>query len=103
MIWVIHPSLQPVGGCATIPLVDIQVFYFAIVRDRVGGLREETLSLDAPATVADVRAALEARHPELVGLIHRIRLAVNEDFARDDEVVGDGDQIALIPPVSGGA
>src|SRR5262249_21364683 len=46
---------------------------------------------------------LERRHPELGALRPVVKLAVNEEFATRDRVLADGDVIALIPPVAGGA
>lgn len=80
----------------------VRVLYFAIVRDRLGGVSEEALELDEGATVADLSAALEARHPALSGLLSKVRFAVDEAFAGADAPLRDGCEVALIPPVSGG-
>ena len=54
-------------------------------------------------TVREVWEALEERHPELEGLRERVRVAVNREFATGDVEIGEGDEVALIPPVSGGS
>ena len=80
----------------------VRVLYFAVVRERLGR-DEETLEL---ADGADVRAAwaeLERRHPELGALRSVVKLAVNEEFAPLERGLAEGDVIALIPPVAGGA
>lgn len=82
-------------------LMQIQVLYFAVFRERLG-TSAETIELSAPATVADAIAALSARHPPIAALRGRFRVARNQAFALDDEPLADGDELALIPPVAGG-
>jgi molybdopterin converting factor small subunit len=53
-------------------------------------------------TVADVRIALAALAPELTALLAVSRIAVNLDFATDDQAFQPTDEVAIIPPVSGG-
>jgi molybdopterin synthase catalytic subunit len=71
----------------------LTVRLFAGLKERAGAPTVE-LELPEPATVADVRGAFGADVPYIV--------AVNRVYARDEEAVGAGDEIALIPPVSGG-
>jgi sulfur-carrier protein len=75
-----------------------KVMFFAHLRDAVG---EEFLKLDATGkSVAELKVELAAIYnlPKL----DTVMTAVNEEFAQDDEVIQDGDEIAFIPPVSGG-
>lgn len=79
----------------------VTVLYFAAARERAGTERD---ALDLGGRT--VRAALDeivARHPDLEPLRDRLRVAVDQAFARPDDVVPDGAEIALIPPVAGGA
>lgn len=62
-----------------------------------------SLSLGEKCTVAAVKKALVERLPRLAPAMPSIRLAVNHSFAADDAVVSEGDEVALIPPVSGGS
>ena len=57
----------------------------------------------AGATVQDVYHALRERHPALEPDLAMIRPARNQDFTEWSERVADGDEVAFIPPVSGGA
>ena len=64
------------------------------------GRREVVLVGETPGTVAELDARLRAEWPALAP--HTFRVAVNQRYARDGDVVASGDEIALIPPVSGG-
>ena len=77
----------------------IRVRYFAAAREATGH-DTETLDVVDDARVADVRALLLARHPGLESI--PLRLAVGQAFAEDDTRLADQDEVALIPPVSGG-
>lgn len=81
----------------------IEVHLFAVLRERAGKRKLE-LELASPARVSDALAALAAREP-IAELLARVplRLAVNRDYASADTLLRDGDELALIPPVSGGA
>lgn len=74
---------------------------FAVARERVGVERVD-LSLPAGARVTDALAELARAHPVLDDVAARCRVAVNAEFSGLDQVLADGDEIALIPPVSGG-
>jgi molybdopterin synthase catalytic subunit len=74
---------------------------FARLREQAGTDCEQVELSDA--TVADVYRVLRARHPDLEPDLGLIRPARNQSFANWDERVTDGDEVAFIPPVSGGA
>lgn len=61
-----------------------------------------SLELAEGATVADLRGVLAGQYEGLRGALKSIRFAVNETFASDETVLHAGDEVALIPPVSGG-
>jgi molybdopterin converting factor subunit 1 len=74
---------------------------FAGARSLAG---QDNLVIDLPAgsRVRDLRDALGRRCPKLQSLLERSAIAINDEYAEDDEPVADGAEIALIPPVSGG-
>jgi molybdopterin synthase sulfur carrier subunit len=72
---------------------------FGITRELLGG-REATIEFNG-TTVGDLRGELASRYPELTGL-RSLYIAVNSDYAGEDQVLKPDDEIALIPPVSGG-
>lgn len=80
----------------------IRVRLFAIARERAG-VSEAALELNEHATVADVRAALAERFPALRPLLPNVMIAVNAEYADDAQVIPSDAEVALIPPVSGGA
>ena len=79
----------------------IRVRLFAILRDRAG---ESQLTLDLPenATAADAAKAVASRLPAVADHVHRIAYAVNQAYAPASTQLHEGDEVALIPPVSGG-
>lgn len=80
----------------------IHVLYFAVFRERLRR-DDEDVELADGATVAQAINALGAKHPDIAKLRGRFRVAVNQDFADDDHVLRDDDELALIPPVAGGS
>jgi len=80
----------------------VEILYFAVLRERVGRGRE-TVELPSAATVGDARAAIAARHPVVAPLLPRVQAAVNRVAAGDGHPLADGDELALLPPVAGGA
>ena len=74
-----------------------------------GSLREEAgcpaldLELVEGASVADLRGQLAGRMPSVAEFGPRLRLAVNLELAGEDQLLADGDEVALLPPVAGGS
>jgi molybdopterin converting factor subunit 1 len=79
----------------------VRVLLFAVLRDRVG-VPELTLDLPQAATVAAAAEAVWERFPALRDAAKSMAYAVNRSYARPDARLKDGDEVALIPPVSGG-
>lgn len=82
----------------------VRVRLFATLREHAGTSSLE-LDLPAGATVADALQALSADGPLAGDVVARLRAraAVNRDYAAPETVLREGDELALIPPVSGGA
>ena len=81
--------------------MDIRVRFFATLRD-AAGTEECWLALDHGARGVDAKMTLKARCPRLGGLIDYARLAINQEYQPWEAPLHDGDELALIPPVSGG-
>lgn len=86
----------------TLVPVRVRILYFAAARERAG-CSQETLELPGTASVREVLAELTHLHPGLERLVPHLRVAVSQGFARLDDLVPDGAEVALIPPVAGGA
>jgi molybdopterin converting factor subunit 1 len=80
----------------------IRVRLFAMQRELVGA-REVTVEVPAGARVGDAWSALVALHPALEGSGSVVRFALNSEYADPAAPLGEGDELACIPPVSGGA
>ena len=79
----------------------VTVRLFARLRD-LAGTGELTRDVLAPATVQTVWNALVAEMPSLVEYERTMSVAVNAEYARMAASVNDGDEVAFLPPVSGG-
>jgi molybdopterin converting factor subunit 1 len=83
----------------------MKLLYFAWLRERIG-VGEEDLS--PPPDVATVEALLawlrtqSPRHEAALKDLSAVRVAVNQDYARLEDPVAAGDEVALFPPVTGG-
>jgi molybdopterin synthase catalytic subunit len=82
--------------------IAVKARLFARLREQAG-IEIETVELQAGSTVADVYESLRRSHPALEQDRAAVRAALNQEFADWGAVVGDGDEVAFIPPVSGGA
>ncbi len=80
----------------------IRVRLFAICRERAGADEVAVDVADGAMTVAGLKSALAEQHPALAPLLPAVRVAVNEEFGLDDDPIAATDELALIPPVSGG-
>ena len=79
----------------------LHVRLFARARD-LGGADSVAVELPAGATVAELRRRLAGQCPRLADLVGKCAMAVDAEFAGDADVLRDGAEIALLPPVSGG-
>lgn len=79
----------------------VAVKLFAAGRD-LAGSGEVVVELSPGADVGELRQVLAAQLPQLAPLAARSLVAVNAEYAQDSTLVSEGDELALIPPVSGG-
>jgi molybdopterin converting factor subunit 1 len=77
----------------------VRVRLFAVYREAVG-CAELDWSVEDGATAGDLWQALRAAYPGLPAI--RPAAAINADYARLDAPLSDGDEVAFLPPVSGG-
>ena len=95
-----NPPVRKIGD---VPVaIAVRTRLFARLREQAGS-ETEILELPDGSTVADVYEALRSRHPALESDRKAVRAALNQEFKDWDSRVSDGDEVAFIPPVSGGA
>ncbi|HVO97309.1 MAG TPA: molybdenum cofactor biosynthesis protein MoaE [Bryobacteraceae bacterium] len=80
----------------------INVLFFGILRD-VTGLREDSIEIPDGGLASSVFDDYAARFPQLGEMSRSIVLAVNQRFCAPGEELSDGDELAMLPPVSGGS
>ncbi|MFQ5571438.1 MAG: MoaD/ThiS family protein [Rhodothermales bacterium] len=78
-----------------------QVLFFSVLRQHVKA-DCITVELESPATGATLLDYLEREYPVIGPYRSVVRLAVNEEYVPESIVLSDGDEVALITPVSGG-
>ena len=81
--------------------MEITVRFFALYRERAG-CNTFLMQLSQGATVADLTAEVRRQFPALAPPQVKIVVAVNADYAEPEAVLHPGDDVCLIPPVSGG-
>ena len=81
--------------------VAVKVLFFGRVRE-LTGLHEESVELPAGATLSDLFALYAARYPRLAEFRSSLVASRNQEFAAWDTRLSPGDDIAFLPPVSGG-
>ena len=79
----------------------IKVLFFASCRDAVGR-RSCDWEIAEGCRVADLQRELVAAYPQLAAVQQVLSIAVNAEYAGSHTVLKAGDEVALIPPVSGG-
>ncbi|HKC18507.1 MAG TPA: molybdopterin converting factor subunit 1 [Candidatus Dormibacteraeota bacterium] len=80
--------------------IAIRVRFFARLRE-LAGVETQDVKASTGASVASVYAAMRAYHPALPPQ-DSVRAALNHEFVEWDTAVAEGDEVAFIPPVSGG-
>ena len=82
-------------------MIEVEVLFFARARE-LAGVPSSRLELPPGSTVALASGRLAERFPQLRGLLERCRFALDEEFARLEDSIGERSTLAVIPPVSGG-
>jgi molybdopterin converting factor subunit 1 len=82
--------------------MQIQLLYFAPFRKLVGA-KEERITLPDGTTVSDLKLHLVEMHASLEEGLETAVIAINRDFAFPEDVLQEGDEVAIFPPISGGS
>jgi len=82
--------------------VTVKILFFGAARDAVGG-DEILFELPGSVTAVKAREAILAKYPDLARFGNSLLFAVNQQYAEPDLQINAGDELAIFPPVSGGA
>jgi len=80
----------------------VKVLFFAVCRE-ISGMRDTEVEVPEGATVADLLVSIGSEHPRLGEMARILMVSVNQEYAGQDTPLAEGDEVALIPPVSGGS
>lgn len=84
-----------------IPLMRVRVLFFGILKDVVGR-SSDVVELPDRASIRDLLAHYETKIPRLKESLPSVALALNQQYASVDSELNGDDEVALLPPVSGG-
>ena len=79
----------------------VTVQLFASIKDEVGHSSID-IELTEPATVADLRNSIAKAYPSTGPIVSRSAFALDNQFVGDDKTINENNEVACIPPVSGG-
>ena len=79
----------------------IKILYFAAIREKVGKSSEEIEAAEGE-TLHDTMEKLKSRYPIIADMNESLLVAVNREYCKRETELKNGDEVALIPPVSGG-
>ncbi len=81
--------------------MEVQVRLFATLRQQAGW-SQQSLTLPNGATLRDALTEIDRRYPALSIGTRTFYAAVNQEYAKGEQMLCEGDEIAIFPPVSGG-
>lgn len=82
--------------------MQVRVLFFGMLKD-FAGHASEMVTLSEPARLSDVLRYCEERMPRLKAMSGSIAMSINQEYARPESELKAGDEVALLPPVSGGS
>ena len=91
-----------VASVLTSNKMQVRLLFFATLKDIVGA-RQMQVDVPAGSTVSDVLSHLEGTYPRIKDYRRVVLTAINEEYVDQAARVQDGDEVAIFPPVSGGA
>lgn len=82
--------------------MSVQILYFAGLRESIGHASESVILPEGVHTLAQLRDWLVGQGRDVLATAKNLRCAVNQEMAKGDAPVKDGDEVAFFPPVTGG-
>ncbi|HKZ27034.1 MAG: MoaD/ThiS family protein [Actinomycetota bacterium] len=81
--------------------IPVKVLFFGAAADRAGA-RQIEVPLSDQAKLAEIWPVLTDMYPDLAPMRDTLAFAVNGEYARMEDAISPGDEVAVLPPVSGG-
>lgn len=81
--------------------VRISILYFATVKDATG-IRMESINLSNDTSIGEMLSKISIIYPKLKHILNNIQISVNYRIVDLNTVLKEGDEVALLPPISGG-
>ena len=81
--------------------IHITILYFASVKDATG-LRMEVIELPRDTSIEKLLTKISLTYPNIKSILNIIQISVNYKVVNMDTILKDGDEVALLPPISGG-
>lgn len=82
--------------------MQVRVLFFGMLKD-LTGRSSESLELPEPATLHDLLAHYQHQIPRLLAIAPSLAMSINQEYAPPESILKSGDEVALLPPVSGGS
>jgi molybdopterin converting factor subunit 1 len=82
-------------------LISITILYFARVKD-ITGVKKETMELPLNTSIKKLLAKISLSYPDIESILNVVKISVNYKIIDMNTILKDGDEVALLPPVSGG-
>lgn len=79
----------------------IEVTLFATLKERIGK-KQINIEISEPVSVLKLLTELSNQYPQLKYSSNNILVSINQEFASRDQIIVNGDEVAMFPPVSGG-
>ena len=79
----------------------IQVFFFAVLRNKAG-VKQTKLKIPSNTSISEFKKIVVEKFPNIASSMESTLISVNKEVAFEDDIIPDGAEIALFPPVSGG-
>jgi MoaD family protein len=96
MLLLLFPNNQKMTS-----IVRISILYFATVKDATG-IRMESIDISNDTTIREMLSKISIIYPKLKHILNNIQISVNYRIVDFNTVLKDGDEVALLPPISGG-
>ena len=81
--------------------IHITVLYFAGAKDATGK-RRESIKMPMDTTISELLSVISSTHPKISNILNSMKVAVNYRVVGVDAILKEADEVALLPPVSGG-